>query len=162
MLARREALTSVGLLDAKYFMHCEDLDWCMRFRRAGWRILFAPNATVLHHKGVCSRARPIFVEWHKHRGMMRFYKKFFLHQYPGALMWLVAGGVWLRFGALFAIHGLRGMKPRRRSSDSASFHAKKTGERKNVIALQSNTLPTNGSNDLKNRTPAKRRVSGRV
>ncbi|KFO67777.1 glycosyl transferase family 2, partial [Smithella sp. SCADC] len=43
---------------------------------------------------------PIFVEWHKHKGMMRFYGKFFRHQYPGILMWIVATGVWLRFGAM--------------------------------------------------------------
>ena len=110
MLVRNEALMDVGPLDRGYFMHCEDLDWCMRFRRGGWKILFAPDAVVLHHKGVCSRARPIFVEWHKHRGMMRFYKKFFRHQYPGMLMWLVASGVWLRFGAVSAYYGLRGLK----------------------------------------------------
>lgn len=100
MLVKREALESVGLLDEGYFMHCEDLDWCMRFRQAGWRILFVPDAKVVHYKGACSRSRPIFVEWHKHLGMMRFYKKFFRHQYPGVLMWLVSLGVWLRFGVL--------------------------------------------------------------
>lgn len=107
MLIRREALESVGLLDEGYFMHCEDLDWCMRFRQGGWRILFVPEAKVIHYKGVCSRARPIFVEWHKHQGMMRFYKKFFRHQYPGVLMWLVSLGVWLRFGALFLYFSAR-------------------------------------------------------
>ena len=35
---------------------------------------------------------------------MRFYRKFFRHQYPGALMWLVAAGVWLRFGAVAGMH----------------------------------------------------------
>ena len=156
MLARREALASVGLLDSKYFMHCEDLDWCMRFRRAGWKILFTPNATVLHHKGVCSRARPIFVEWHKHRGMMRFYKKFFKHQYPGALMWLVAGGVWLRFGALFAIHGMRGMKPRRRSIESAPCDTKKTIQGHNVHALHADTLPNKAEPEPRTQTPVAR------
>lgn len=97
MLVRRKAMQEIGLLDEKYFMHCEDLDWCIRFRRGEWKILFVPGARMLHYKGVCSRARPIFVEWHKHRGMMRFYRKHFRHQYPGALMWLVSVGVWLRF-----------------------------------------------------------------
>lgn len=97
MLVRREAIQDIGLLDEEYFMHCEDLDWCVRFRRGEWKILFVPDARMLHHKGVCSRARPIFVEWHKHRGMTRFYRKLFRHQYPGVLMWLVAVGVWLRF-----------------------------------------------------------------
>lgn len=97
MLARRQAMQEVGLLDEEYFMHCEDLDWCIRFWRGKWKILFVPGALMLHHKGVCSRSRPIFVEWNKHKGMMRFYRKFFRHQYPGAIMWLVVAGVWLRF-----------------------------------------------------------------
>jgi GT2 family glycosyltransferase len=107
MLVRHEALLRVGPLDEGYFMHCEDLDWCMRFRQAGWRILFVPSARVVHLLGACSRSRPIFVEWHKHKGMMRFYRKFFRHQYPGLLMWLVALGVWLRFGALAALETTR-------------------------------------------------------
>jgi hypothetical protein len=100
MLVNRAALKDVGLLDEGYFLHCEDLDWCMRFRQRGWKIMFVPDAQVVHHKGTCSKARPIFVEWHKHKGMMRFYGKFFRHQYPGILMWIVAVGVWLRFGAM--------------------------------------------------------------
>jgi GT2 family glycosyltransferase len=100
MLVNRAAIDDVGRWDEAYFLHCEDLDWCMRFRQRGWKIFFVPDAPVLHHHGHCSRARPIFVEWHKHKGMMRFYRKFFRHQYPGALMLLVGAGVWLRFGAV--------------------------------------------------------------
>lgn len=104
MMIRREALSSVGLWDEGYFLHCEDLDWCMRFHQAGWNILFVPDARIVHHQGTCSRARPFFVEWHKHRGMIRFYRKFFREDYPGALMLLVSLGVWLRFGAVAAYH----------------------------------------------------------
>ncbi len=104
MLVRREAVQDVGLWDDAYFLHCEDLDWCMRFRLKGWKILFVPTARITHALGVCGRSRPIFVEWHKHKGMLRFYNKFFRHQYPGALMVLVATGVWLRFGLVAAVH----------------------------------------------------------
>lgn len=98
MLVKREAIDNVGPWDEGYFLHCEDLDWCMRFRLNGWKILFVPNARIYHALGACSRSRRVFVEWHKHKGMVRFYSKFFRHQYPGALMWLVTLGVWLRFG----------------------------------------------------------------
>jgi GT2 family glycosyltransferase len=100
MLIKREALNDVGLMDDGYFMHCEDLDWCMRFRQRGWKIMFVPAAKVVHHRGACSKARPISVEWHKHKGMMRFYRKHFRHQYPGLLLWIVGIGVWMRFSAL--------------------------------------------------------------
>lgn len=98
MLVKREAMEDVGLWDEGYFLHCEDLDWCMRFRQKGWKILFVPSARVVHALGACSRDRRIFVEWHKHKGMMRFYRKFFRHQYPGVIIGLVTVGVWLRFG----------------------------------------------------------------
>ncbi len=97
MMVKREAVSDVGEWDDNYFLHCEDLDWCMRFRAGGWKILFVPSARVVHMLGACSRARPIFVEWHKHKGMLRFYRKFFRHQYPYGLMGLVAVGVWVRF-----------------------------------------------------------------
>ncbi len=99
MFVRREALDAVGLMDEGYFLHCEDLDWCMRFRQAGWKILFVPHVRIVHWKGLSSKAHPVVVEYHKHRGMLRFYNKFFRHQYPGALMVLVVSAVWLRFVA---------------------------------------------------------------
>ncbi len=104
MLVRRAAMQDVGHWDEGYFLHCEDLDFSMILRRKGWKIMFVPDARIVHDKGACSRSRPIFVEWHKHRGMMRFYRKFFQHQYPGPLMWLVACGIWLRFGMVASYH----------------------------------------------------------
>lgn len=100
MLVKREAVSDVGYWDEGYFLHCEDLDWCMRFRQKDWRILFVPDARIQHDHGGCSRDKPIFVEWHKHKGMLRFYRKFFRHQYPGLLMGFVTVGVWLRFAAV--------------------------------------------------------------
>ena len=109
MMVRREAIQDVGEWDERYFLHCEDLDWCMRFRQKGWKILFVPSARVTHALGVSSRSRPIFVEWHKHKGMIRFYRKFFRRQYPGVLMGLVALGVWLRFGLVAGYYAVKRM-----------------------------------------------------
>lgn len=107
MLIKREAMQNIGKWDEGYFLHCEDLDLCMRFREKGWKILFVPSARVIHDQGTCSRTRPIFVEWHKHKGMIRFYRKFFRHQYPGLLWPLVAFGVWLHFVLLAGYYGTR-------------------------------------------------------
>ena len=51
MFARREAVEEVGFLDEDYFMYCEDLDWCFRFGKAGWKIVYYPEATTVHLKG---------------------------------------------------------------------------------------------------------------
>jgi len=70
----------------------------MRFRLKNWLVMFVPEARVIHIQGASSRSKPFFVEWHKHHGMVRFYRKYFKKQYPGLLWWLVVLGVWLRFG----------------------------------------------------------------
>jgi hypothetical protein len=48
LLLRAEALREVGLLDEAYFAYHEDVDWCLRARRAGWRIVWEPHSRVLH------------------------------------------------------------------------------------------------------------------
>lgn len=107
MLVRRETIESVGNWDEGYFLHCEDLDWCMRFRQKGWNIMFIPNAPVMHYRGTCSEARPFFVAWHKHKGMLHFYKKFFRENYSATLMGLVTLGVSLRFSTVVILHTAR-------------------------------------------------------
>lgn len=117
MLVRRTAIDAVGPWDEAYFLHCEDLDWCMRFRQHGWRVVFDPAARAVHQKGNCSRSQPVFVEWHKHKGMLRFYRKFFRDRYPVVVTWAVAGGIWLHFGQVSARHLARRLLGRQASRD---------------------------------------------
>ncbi|MBX3615830.1 glycosyltransferase family 2 protein [Nitrosomonas sp.] len=107
MLVRRQAIEDAGSWDEQYFLHCEDLDWCIRFKQKDWKIIFVPDAPVIHYQGTCSRARPFFVAWHKHKGMMRFYRKFFRQEYPMVLMGLITFAVWLRFSATIIYYVLR-------------------------------------------------------
>jgi N-acetylglucosaminyl-diphospho-decaprenol L-rhamnosyltransferase len=51
MMVRAEAVAQVGLLDEGYRMYCEEIDWCWRLRKAGWRALCVPAARVIHHAG---------------------------------------------------------------------------------------------------------------
>jgi len=74
----------------------------MRFRQAGWQILFVPHVDVTHYKGTCSKNRPIWVMFHMHRGMTRLYRKFFQRQYSRPLMLLIIAAVWTRFLLLAA------------------------------------------------------------
>jgi GT2 family glycosyltransferase len=106
-MVKRRALDDAGVWDEGFFLHCEDLDLCMRFRARGWRILFVPAARAVHRRGLCGRSRPVLVEWHKHAGMIRFYRKHFRHQYPLGLMALVTVGVWIRFALVTTRLSLR-------------------------------------------------------
>ena len=49
MLARREALDAVGGFDERFFLYSEEVDLCLRMRRAGWQIVHVPTLTILHH-----------------------------------------------------------------------------------------------------------------
>jgi len=104
MMARREMITDIGPLDEQYFLHVEDLDWCMRAHRAGWKILFVPDAKVVHQKGVSSRNRRLRVEYYKHKGMMHFYGKLLDERRSRWLLPLIAAGVWTRFGGIATQH----------------------------------------------------------
>jgi GT2 family glycosyltransferase len=51
LLVRRQVIEQVGGLDARYFYYWEETEWCLRARRAGWQVLFVPQARIWH-KGV--------------------------------------------------------------------------------------------------------------
>lgn len=97
MLIRTDELKALGRWDEAYFMHCEDLDLCMRYWQAGKKIVFVPEAKVLHHKGISSQKEPVRILWNMHQGMLRFYEKFYKAEYPLLLWWLVKAGVYFRF-----------------------------------------------------------------
>ncbi len=100
MMVRRAAIDEVGAFDERYFMHCEDLDLCMRLNRAGWLVWFVPQARIWHALRGTTGGRTIGTELHKHSGMVRFYRAHFAKSHPAPLMWLVYAGVWLRFAVV--------------------------------------------------------------
>jgi GT2 family glycosyltransferase len=56
LCVRASAAHTVGLFDERFFMYSEELDWCRRFRGAGWRVTYVPTAEVQHLEGGSSRA----------------------------------------------------------------------------------------------------------
>jgi N-acetylglucosaminyl-diphospho-decaprenol L-rhamnosyltransferase len=73
LLVRRDAAEAVGLLDERYFLYWEDVDFCARLRAAGGRILFTPVAEVVHLRGRSTRgARDPASEAYR-RGQLTFY-----------------------------------------------------------------------------------------
>ena len=83
VLARREAVQQVGLLDERFFIYGEDIDWSYRFRRAGWRRVYYAGSEALHYGGASSSREPIrfYLEmiranlqfWSKHYGALAGY-----------------------------------------------------------------------------------------
>jgi hypothetical protein len=48
MVVRREAIERVGMMDEAFYLYFEEADWCLRVRRAGYRILAVPSSVVWH------------------------------------------------------------------------------------------------------------------
>ena len=75
MFVRREAINQVGMMDDSYFMYFEETDWCYRFKKAGWKILFTPDAEIVHLGGGSSKqVRSEMFQQHI-RSMLLFFKK---------------------------------------------------------------------------------------
>jgi GT2 family glycosyltransferase len=59
MLVRTDAVLDAGTMDDGFFMYCEEMEWCHRFRAAGWRVVCSPESHVIHHGGAStSQSRP--------------------------------------------------------------------------------------------------------
>jgi len=110
MLVRAEALKQVGLLDESFFMYGEDLDWAYRIKKAGWKVYYNPQVTVLHYKRAASRhSRKANYEFYQ--AMHIFYRKHYAATTPFWLHWLILGGIALRGGlAVLSSRLLRGSK----------------------------------------------------
>lgn len=72
---RREALASVGPLDERFFIYCEDVDWSIRARRAGWKLLFVPDVEIRHEKAAASRSASARTIRLYYRSLRAFYAK---------------------------------------------------------------------------------------
>ena len=87
MLARREAIDGVGLLDERYFMYSEEPDWCWRMRSGGWETWYTPDARITHFGGQSTRQVRDAMIVALYRSKVRF---FLLHRGPTSARMLVA------------------------------------------------------------------------
>lgn len=96
MLVRNDALTKVGLLDERFFMYAEDIDWCKRFREAGYRVVYHPEVTLIHHKyrsGLGNRDAKLQSDTRKwfYFTMLQYYDKHYRKLYPAFYRWILKG-----------------------------------------------------------------------
>ncbi|MDT8306814.1 MAG: glycosyltransferase family 2 protein [Anaerolineae bacterium] len=76
LMARREVVDQVGGLDPGYFMYSEELDWCRRIRDAGWRIVYVPEAQIVHHAGKSSEQAVTARHINFQRAKLRYFRKY--------------------------------------------------------------------------------------
>jgi N-acetylglucosaminyl-diphospho-decaprenol L-rhamnosyltransferase len=103
MCIRRAAIDQVGGFDEGFFMYAEEVDWCLRFKRAGWEVWHCPDALGVHHSGksTSQRRSAMFVQLHRSR--IRLFRKHYPRWFQAAAraitrlgMAYAAAGEWWR------------------------------------------------------------------
>ena len=74
-LLRRTAVDEVGLLDERFLMYGEDIDWCRRFNASGWKVAFYPRAGALHYGGASSARAPVRFYVEMQRATYQYWQK---------------------------------------------------------------------------------------
>ncbi|WP_082238563.1 glycosyltransferase [Niameybacter massiliensis] len=98
MLMPREALDKVGILDEDFFMYGEDIDLCYRIKQGGYKIIYYPEAQIIHYKGGSSKKRRNKVIYDFHNAMWIFYKKHYMKEYSMWINSLVRLGILAKCG----------------------------------------------------------------
>jgi hypothetical protein len=93
LMVRREAINAVGTLDEGFFIYCEEIDWCMRIKEAGWQIYCVPQAVIVHHGQESTRQLwgPMYAELHRSR--FRLYRKHYSAKFQAMARFIVTVGV---------------------------------------------------------------------
>ena len=92
--ARREAIEEVGLLDERFFIYGEEIDWCLRMKKAGGGIYGGPRAQVVHHEAKSTRQvrGEMFVALWRSRYLL--FEKHYGRFYQWAVRRIVRLGLW--------------------------------------------------------------------
>lgn len=96
LLVRRETFEQIGLLDERFFMYCEDVDWCKRAHLANWRVVYYPEISVSHRIGAASDLNPIPMIKQHHRSMLLYFLKYNARSPKVILTPLVILALWWR------------------------------------------------------------------
>ena len=75
MLVRREAIEQIGMMDEQFFMYGEETDWCYRFKQAGWKMMFTPDAEIIHLGGQSTAQKSADMTVRLRLSILRFIRK---------------------------------------------------------------------------------------
>lgn len=105
MLVRTDYMNQVGLLDERFFMYGEDLDWCRRFRELGYQIAYYPQVSLIHHKyksGIKTESDLTALQTRQHfyNAMLLYYDKHFSQNYPRIFRLLLRGFIFIKKGGM--------------------------------------------------------------
>ena len=82
MMVRRSAVEAVGGMDERFFLYFEDVDWCYRMGRQGWKVYYVPDAEMVHeHRRESAKPRLGRSFWAHFGSLLRYYEKWNRYAY---------------------------------------------------------------------------------
>lgn len=94
MLINSEALKKVGLMNEEYFLYYEDVDYCIKFLNAGYKIYYVPESIIFHKESISTKKYSYLYQYYFARNRLLFIKKNFnmlnkITAYPISILWLL-------------------------------------------------------------------------
>ncbi len=103
LMVRRDVIEQVGAFDEGFFMYSEELDLCKRAKAAGWRVVYVPDAVVVHHEGKSSEQVVVARHVHFNRSKVRYFGK----HHGRAAATLLRWGLRLQYAAEMLLEGVK-------------------------------------------------------
>ena len=101
LMIRKKVVDGIGLLDERFFMYGEELDWCLRAKKVGWMVMYYPGAEIIHYKGECSKSNSRKAAFEFYHSMYLFHKKHFAENYSPITNFIIYMGILLRASGLW-------------------------------------------------------------
>jgi GT2 family glycosyltransferase len=96
LMIRGEVVDKIGMLDERFFMYGEELDWCFRTKKDKWKVMYYPEAEIIHYKGECSKSNSRKAAFEFYRSMYLFHRKHFADNYNPILNGIICVGIFLK------------------------------------------------------------------
>ena len=94
LLIRRAVVEQIGVLDEAFPIFFNEVDWCLRCKRAGWKIYFTPDVEIIHYGGASTTQVGAAMAWESRRGLLSFYAKHYRAVWFWPFRLLIAVASW--------------------------------------------------------------------
>ena len=76
MFLRNSIVEKIGYFDERFYMYCEDTDYCIRINNSGGKIIYYPLVRAIHYRGKSAKSKPFDVIYYFHSSMIKYYNKY--------------------------------------------------------------------------------------
>jgi len=103
MMVKRLAIEQIGLLDERFYMYSEDVDWCFRIRKAGWKIFYVHHVGIIHYAGQSSAGNSREVRAKEYISIYIYFKKHYGRIYASIFRIIIKGLVVIKIPLLYIL-----------------------------------------------------------